>query len=200
MKKFAFANLRKHTQTIRSNIAKVFNENRESISKAFDDFDAYFHDLENQSISLKKNVRLMLACKLLNHVYSGLILAESGLIVDAILCERNALETIAFHWLVCIEENAAEEYLHNDIPRPVEVRKRLETHGVDIEPIRDLYTSGSQATHVGRNGERFQTEWLNSSTGKLFVGGAYLPIDQSKMFEFLPALLYLFQQTPSKSE
>jgi len=110
----------------------------------------------------------MLACKLMNHVYSGLILAENGLILDSILCERNALETIAFHWLVCIEKESAKEYLENDSPRPVEVRKRLEKYGVDINSIKDLYASGSRVIHVGREGERFQSQWATLSEGKLF--------------------------------
>ena len=151
------------------------------IIKAFDDFDTFLHDLGNEPVSLKRNVTMMLACKLFNHGYSGLILAESGLIVDSILCERNALETIAFHWLVRIDEKSAEEYLENDTPRPVEVRKRLEKYGVDINSIKELYASGSQATHVGRDGERFQSQWATLSEGKLFFGGAFLPKDQSQL-------------------
>ncbi len=127
-------------------------------------------------------------------------MAESSLIVDSILCERNALETIAFHWLVCIDEKSAEEYLENDVPRPVEVRKRPEKYGVNINSIKDLYASGSQATHVGRDGERFQSQWITLSKGELFFGGALIPKDQSQMFEVLPALLYLFQEAPSKTE
>jgi len=127
-------------------------------------------------------------------------LNECGLIVDAILCERNALETVAFHWLVCIDDEAAEEFLENDIPRPVEVRKRLEKLGVNNDTIRDIYASGIQVTHVGRDSERFHSKWSNLSKGELLFGGAFLPDEQAHMFEFLPALLYLFQQNPMATE
>jgi hypothetical protein len=196
MKKYAFENIRKHSKIISVDISKVLRENTGFIVKAFDDFDEYLMDLEKQSVSPARNVTMMLACKLFNHVYSAIVLAEYGLIVDSILCGRNALETVAFHWLMQIDENAVNEYLNNEIPRPVDVRKRLEKKGVDINQIRKLYASDSQVTHVGRDGERFHANWFDASRGDLLFGGAFLPKDQEEMFKYLPALLYLFQSVP----
>lgn len=171
---------------------------RLSIDQEFEDFDNYFKDIENQQPSLERNVRMMLACKLFNHVYSAFILAESGLLVDAVLCERNALETIAFHWLICLDPDAHEEYERNNIPRPVEVRQRLEKLGVDISHLRDIYSRDSEISHVGRNSERFHSRMESTSKGELLFGGAFSPNDQAEMFRFLPALLYLFRHPMMK--
>jgi len=197
MGKYGFDNLRKHSQAVRSDVSKIMDAKHEFIRLAFDNFDSYVSELQNQPVSASRNVKMMLACKLFNHVYAGMILAENGLIVDSALCGRNALETIAFYWLISVDANAIDEYLNNNIPRPVDVRKRLEKLGIDINQIKDLYARDSQATHVGRDGERFHTRWFNPSAGELFFGGAFLPNDQEEMFNYLPALLYLFQQNPS---
>lgn len=196
MKKYTFENIRRHSKIISADTSKVLQENQEFIIKAFDDFDEYLMSLESQPISPARNVTMMLACKLFNHVYSAIVLVENGLIVDSILCGRNALETVAFYWLMQVDENAVNEYLNNEIPRPIDVRKRLEKKGVDISQIRELYALDSQVTHVGRDGERFHTKWFDSSKGELFFGGTFSPKDQEEMFKYLPALLYLFQSPP----
>jgi hypothetical protein len=163
--KCTFDNLRRHTETIRVQTFSVLQEHRSFIDQEFIAFDNYLSELEKQPATLERNVKMTLACKLLNHVYSAFILAESGLIVDVIFCERNALETVAFHRLVCLDPKAAAEYEQDNIPRPVEVRRRLEQLGVDVIPLRDLYASGSEASHVGRKSERFHSQWESLSKG-----------------------------------
>jgi hypothetical protein len=192
--RYSFENLRKHTSAIRAQTASTLREHQSSIDRAFANFSKFINELEQQPISLERNVKMMLACKLLNHVYSALILAEYGLIVDALLCERNALETVAFHWLICLDPVSASEYQENDIPRPVEVRRRLEKLGADISSLRDLYSSVSEITHVGRRSERFHSTWKNTSSGELRIGGHISPKDQAEMFQFLPALFDLFYE------
>lgn len=196
--KYSFNNLRRHTLSIRTQVSSALKNVRPSIDQAFEDFDSNFTELENQPTTLDRNVRLMLACKLLNHVYSAFILAESGLLVDAVLCERNALETVSFHWLICLDPSAAEEYERNIIPRPVEVRRRLEKLGVDVTRLKNIYTADSEISHVGRKSERFHSRWESSVTGQLLLGGAFSPNDQVELFQFLPALLYLFFQPMMK--
>lgn len=181
-----------HTKFIQMQTSSVLREHLSTIDEGFATFDNYFDELEKLPATLERNVKMMLACKFLNHVYSAFILAESGLIVDAILCERNAIETIAFHWLVCLDPNAAVEYEQGNIPRPVEVRRRLENLGADVTHIRNLYTSGSETSHVGRKSERFHSQWESPSKGILLIGGALALEDQAKMFDFLPVLLLLF--------
>src|ERR1051326_74648 len=90
--KYTLDNLREHTVTIRAQSAEVQGKQQAFINQAFVDFDDYLDRVEKQPATLVRNVRLLLACKLFNHVYLAFILAESGLIVDAVLCERNALE------------------------------------------------------------------------------------------------------------
>lgn len=192
--KYTFDGLRRLTQDIRRQSAKIVDEQRSLIDKAFIDFDNYFAEVEKQPPTLERNVRMMLACQFFNHLYSAIILAESGLIVDAFLFERNALETIAFHWLICLDSSVAEEYEQNSIPRPVKVRERLEQLGADITHIKGLYSSGSEISHVGRNSERFHSQWESRTTGELLFGGGLNLNDQHKMLQFLPVLLYLFPE------
>ena len=190
--KYTLTKLRKHTEQVRVLISAIQEEHLPGIEKAFCDFSDFVEELEQQPITLERNVKMMLGCKFLNHIYSALLIAERGLMVNAILCERNALETVAFHWLVCLDPNTATEYNLDNIPRPVEVRKRLEQLGADISHIRSLYASGSEITHVGRRSERFHSRWNSALDGKLLFGGDFSSEDQGEMFRYLPALFYLF--------
>ncbi|MBW4693347.1 MAG: hypothetical protein KME27_16470 [Lyngbya sp. HA4199-MV5] len=192
--RYSLEKLRKHSESVRLKSLSLQKEQQDFIEKAFADFSENLAEIEQQPPTLERNVKLILACKLFNHVYSGFILAERGLIVNAVLCERNALETIAFHWLVSLDGNALHEYEQGNVPRPVEVRRRLEKLGVDVENIRSIYASGSEISHVGRESERFHSRWESSFEGRLLFGGDFAPDDQAEMFRFLPALLYLFHQ------
>ncbi len=194
--KYSLENLRKHTGIILAQSEGLDGHHSTFMAQAFAEFSDFIADVESQPLALLRNVRLMLACKLLNHVYSSLILGERGLMVDAISCERNALETIAFHWLITLDSSAVIEYEKDEIPRPVEVRRRLERANVDVSSFRDIYATGSEISHVGRKSERFHSRWSSLSEGKLLFGGASAQSEQVQMFCFLPALLYLFCQQP----
>jgi hypothetical protein len=193
-RKYTFSAFERHTNAIRLGARKIIRKHKPSLNQAFSDFSQHIDELEKRPPSLERNVKLMLACKLLNHVYSGLILTECGLVVDAIICERSALETIAFHWLVCVDPNAAAEYETEQVPAPIKVRLRLEKHGVDVSHVRDLYSSDSAFTHVGRKAERFDSQMESPHQGELLFGGTGSIVDQDHMFEFLPHLLYLFPE------
>ena len=193
-RKYSYDNLVIHTSYIRSKAKSIVEEQRVLLDEAFSDFSGALAELEQQPKSIERNVKMMLACKMFNHVYSGIILAESGLLADALLCERSALETIAFHWLICVEPSSALEYESGKTLRPVEVRRRLESHGVDIENIRDLYSIGSEFAHVGRSGERLNCSLKSPTEGSLLFGGTSSPNDQSELLNYLPRLLYLFSQ------
>jgi hypothetical protein len=192
--KYSFAKLRRHTECIRHEAAPLLAEHFGDIEKAFTDFSAFLTEIDRIEDTLERNVRNILACKFLNHVYSSFILTESGLTSDAILCKRNALETLAFHWLVCLDRSALTQYNVGDIPRPVAVRKRLQQLGADISHIQDLYAQDSAISHVGRSSERFLSKWRSASDGILLFGGAFSATDQSEMFRFLPVMLYLFMK------
>jgi hypothetical protein len=153
--KYSFKNLQKHTMDIKGSFVNFGSPLYAFIDDAFRDFSEVIEKLEGEPPSLERNVKLILACKLLNHIYSGIVLAENGLIDGAIACERSALETVAYFWLVCLDSRICAEYNNGKRMQPVEVRKLLERAGVNITDIRKLYSRASDIVHVGRNSERF---------------------------------------------
>jgi len=192
--RYTLAGLRKHTRSIRSEASSISERHQATLDRAVRDFDRYFTALDEQTDDLRKNVRKLLATSFFNHWYAALLLAEVGLTVDALLCERNALEVLAFHWLVCLDPVAANDYHDGTIPRPVVVRRRLEALGADITHIREAYASGSAISHVGRPSERFHLKWEEERAGKLMIGGEFVAESLNHMLEYLSALLPLFQQ------
>jgi hypothetical protein len=192
--RYTLAGLRKHTRSIRTNSSPISEEQRAALDRAVRDFDQYFAGLDEQTDNLRKNVGKLLATSFFNHWYAALLLAEAGLFVDAVLCERNALEVLAFHWLVCLDPVAANDYHDGAIPRPVVVRRRLEALGADITHVREAYASGSAISHVGRPSERFHLEWEDQRVGALAIGGKFNAESLHRMLEYLSALLYLFQK------
>lgn len=189
--KYSFAKLRAHTESIRREASPLLAKYLPEIEQAFSDFDEFFADIE-KSKNIEANVSKLIACKFLNHLYSALILCECGLIVDAVLCERNAIEMIAFHWLILLDPSAVAEYENDNIPRPAEVRRRLKRLGADTSLIEELYAWGSKTTHVGRSSERFNLTMHSKESGTLLVGGSYCPEDQSHLLEFLPLMMRVF--------
>ena len=101
---------------------------------------------------------------------------------------------MAFHWLVCLDPPVADDYHAGRIPKPVEVRRRLEALGVDVSHVRDSYAAGSEIGHVGRASERFHLEMHGDNSGELMIGGAFRRADLEHWLEYLPALLDLFQE------
>jgi hypothetical protein len=126
--------------------------------RAFSDF---VERLEREPPSLVRNVRLLLACRFFNHVYSALLLSEVGLTVDSVTCERTALESLAAFRLVSVAPAYAAKYESGNFPRPGEVRRLLGAHGEpeDVKHVRDLCSAGSEMVHVTRSNERFNCEW-----------------------------------------
>jgi len=195
--RYNFSGLQAHTNSIRVGAQRAIRKHRVLLNQAFSDFNKFIAALERMPPSLDRNVKLELSCKVFNHVYSGLILAESGLTVDAIVCERSAWEAIAFHWLVCADPEAASEYEKDDVSRPVEVRRRLEKLGVDISLLREVYSMGCGMAHVGRQGERFDNRLQSPMRGSLLFGGKGSLADQEYLLGYMPRLLYIFQQPPT---
>lgn len=197
--RYSFTKLMEHTNQIKKETYKIKQEHFPDIEKAFMNFSVFFDVLEKKSQSLEKSVKMILACEFINHVYSALILTENGLILDAIVCGRSALEVLAFHWLVCLDpENAASEYNQNQLSRPVEIRKRLENLGADITHIKDIYSSDSKFTHLSRESERFHFRMESNSKGLLYIGGKFSPADQKEMFRYLSILVQLFEKPMMK--
>ncbi len=192
--RYTLPGLRRHTRSVRAESAPIAEHQRDQLDTAVRGFDEFFAHLDEQSDNLRKNVRKVLATSFFNHWYSALLLIESGLIVDAVLCERNALETLAFHWLVCLDPAAVDDYHAGNIPKPVVVRRRLEALGVDIVHIREGYAMGSDISHVGRSSERFHVDWQTEGSGQLMIGGSFRREVVEHWLTYLPALLHLFPE------
>jgi hypothetical protein len=192
--KYSFSNLRRHTEANRRDAAAVIEASYPQIEDAFRSFSSFVDALRDQPRSLERNVRLLLACRFLNHVYSGLLLAEAGLLADAVVCERSAIESLAAYRLLSLRPTVAEEYANGSFPRPVEVRRELEAAGFASEAlqVRDLYRSASGVTHISRDSERFNLRWESSSDGALLFGGQFVRADLEEMARFFSALLHWF--------
>lgn len=191
--RYTLVGLRKHTRRTRADSSPISEAHQAELDKAIRAFDVYFADLDQQADTLRKNVRKLLATSFFNYWYAALLLVDAGLIVPAILCERNALETLAFHWLVCLDPVAADDYHDADLPKPVVVRRRLAALGADVAHIRGGYASGSVISHVGRASEAFHLKWDDERAGQLLIGGAFSRDSVERSLEYLPALLQLFQ-------
>jgi len=152
--------------------------------------------------TVERNVKLLLATKFINHVYSAFTLTENGLLSDAAICERSAIESLAGYKLLCIEPELAVLYDKGKFPKPVEVRKRLEKlgYGKEAQRIKDIYSPASGITHLARDHERFSMTWKSNSDGILHVGGVFNEGDLKHMLKFLPVLIAWFLMPSEKDE
>jgi hypothetical protein len=92
---------------------------------------------------------------------------------------------------VCKDETTASLYDAEKSPRPVDIRKRLEALGVDIETLHSLYDVTSTIAHVGNPYDQIQIRWEQGSDGKLLIGGGRSPDVQNALLEdMLRAVLW----------
>lgn len=196
--RYSLEELRRHTRDIRLTNAELLRQQGRIFDAAIHDFEQLLNELE-RSNDVLSNVQKILATKFFNHWYSTLLLCEAGLMVDALACERNALETLAYHWLVLLEPSVADNYEKSAILKPVEVRKRLEKLGADISHLRASYQYNSGVAHVGRDSERFHVQWRATRNGQLLFGGRFSKIDSEHWFSYLPVLLRIFKKPLMRS-
>ena len=185
---YSFKNLRGHTTSIRNRSARLIQAKQAEIEMAFGELNSLTTTLEQQPVSLQRNVELLATCKFANHICAAIHLTEAGLTVDAMLCTRNALEMVAFRWLLLLDPNAAEEYHDEERIQPAVVRRRLEQLGAEIGPIRDWYSDLSGTTHVGTKANRFQARKNGPKDWSLNFGGRFEPEHQN----YLLILIVLF--------
>lgn len=160
--------------------------------KAFTFLDKHFHSIEKFPKGLVRNVKMLLTTRFTNHLLSTLMLAERGLVLDAINCSRSALETTAFYWLVCHDPSSANSYDGEKSVPPVEIRKKLESLGVDVQAIRALYGQESSIAHVGNKSDQVQIRWERGTNGALLVGGGMVPEMQRAIFEGIVRAVFRF--------
>jgi len=172
--------------------ASLMQAARPALADAFGLIDSYVAQIEALPVGLDRNVRLLAACKCSNHLYAAIQLVEAGMLVDAMLCARNALEVVAFHWLVILDPSAAQQFADHEKLRPVDVRKRLGGLGVDIRPLAELYSNYSAATHVGRDSDNVHSTPVSENAWELNFGGHHAPARQGDLLHLIPTLAHLF--------
>lgn len=182
--------LEKHSNTVQQQCTNECNERRSAAIEAISFLGHVFETTETEPISLQRNVRLMLIGRMMNHLYAEFLLIERGLSLDAQNAARSAIESTAWYWLVCIQPAAADDYDTESSPRPVEIRKRLEKEGVDVEEIRDAYSNYSHVAHVGNKLDRIQVDW--STQSRVLIGGSENAEFQNAMFNEIVAKMVLF--------
>lgn len=192
--RYTFEKLKKHTAGIRSDAEPLISKNEMAWNDAIEMFSKYFQGLEEAPKTIDRNVKMLLATRFMNHLYSSFLLVESGMIADAVTCERSAIEVLAAYKLLCVKPALADKYNKGKFPKPYEVRNELEAFGYadEKQKIKGIYSSASGITHVNRDHERFTMEWEKENNGVLYIGGRFREKDLSHMLEFLPALIHWY--------
>ena len=190
--KYTFEKLQKHTEMIRADSLPLISKNEEAWGNAVGLFSEYYKKLEKLPKTTDRNVKMILATRFMNHLYSSFLLVVSGMSSDSVTCERSAVEVLAAYKLLCVKPELAEKYNNGKFLKPYEVRNELEKQGYpeEKERIKGIYRSASGITHVNRDHERFSMEWERESAGLLYVGGRFKETDVSHMLEFLPVLIH----------
>ena len=169
--KYAFDLLFRHSNNLAQGTKRSLKQPIHEARKLFAFRGRHFAEIESEAPSLTRNVKLALTARFINHQFAQLMLIERSLLLDAFNCSRSALETTAFYWLVVKEPASAALYDADTSPRPIEIRGRLETLGVDISPLRELYNLQSEVAHVGNKTDGLQIAWERELNGRLMVGG-----------------------------
>ncbi|MGB2442604.1 hypothetical protein [Planktomarina sp.] len=190
--RYQFAALERHSQALANETESKCAENRLAASNTISFLGSVFETVEQQPKSLFRNVRLMLIARFMNHLYSMFLLVERGLFLDAHACARAATESTAFYWMICIDQCYAEEYIKEQSPRPVEVRKELEKRGVDVKELKDIYSHQSEVVHVGNSSDQMQVRWHDLENGEIGIGGRSETELQRSAFNAIVASMVIF--------
>jgi hypothetical protein len=173
-----------HSNSLAENTRRTLKPQITEARRIFNFLDQHFSMLEQEKKkSLALNVKKMITARFINNMFSALLLIERGLLLDAFNSARSGIEATAFYWLICKDASAASLYDAERSPQPVEIRKRLEVLGVDVENLRNLYSLFSTIAHVGNPHDHIQIRWEEKSDGKLLIGGGSRPDIQKMMLE-----------------
>ncbi len=115
--------------------------------------------------------KLFIICRFSNSIYSAMRLACMGLVLDAIGCLKTAFEALQYSRLISLDPSEAPTFLDPEKSlRPVEVRKRLEILGHDVEYARQRYSMLSTFAHIGGTGETLTLEQIDENVS-FRIGG-----------------------------
>ena len=184
--------LNRHSNELALETRRSFKKEVTVVKKSFGFLAQHIDRLEHEPKSHVRNVKMALTARFINHLFSHVLLAERGLLLDAANCARSATETLAFYWLVCKEPSSAGLYDAEESPRPVDIRKRLEGLGIDVSDLRKQYGYESAVSHVGNKYDNLQITWEKERTGMLHIGGGGDANVRRSMLNELPKYIALF--------
>lgn len=133
--------------------------------------DYYYAKIVNEGETDFAIAKLFIICRFSNSIYAAMRLACMGLILDAIGCLKTAFEALQYSRLISLDPDEAPTFLDPDKSlRPVEVRKRLENLGHDVEQARQRYSILSTFAHIGGTGETLTLEQIDENVS-FRIGG-----------------------------
>ncbi|MDD2468265.1 MAG: hypothetical protein PHI97_30155 [Desulfobulbus sp.] len=106
--------------------------------------------------SLEQNCAFILIAKVMNHASATLVLLKRGLIIDAVLTCRNAMETSMLIELLAKQPSLCEKWSYGEQFRPSRVRKRLAE--LSSVPVGDLII---EVTADEYDEARFAYDWMS---------------------------------------
>ncbi|MEJ1386149.1 MAG: DUF5677 domain-containing protein [Candidatus Sedimenticola sp. (ex Thyasira tokunagai)] len=144
-------------------------------------------DASKQFSGAKKpleNTAFLLLGKSLNHILSSQVLLEKGLLIDAALTTRNALETLLLLQAILLdpEEKYALQWLNGKQFKPSWARKRLEK--VQDIKVRDVVVSSSDdvnkmayswlsdITHANLSSFGYSMSSTGNNSYEVYIGGS----------------------------
>lgn len=138
--------------------------------------------------SLTPNCSYLLLTKSLNHALATYLLLQRGLMIDAALTARNALETLLLLELLSLRPELCESWTQGKEFRPGEVRRllasvsNLTVGDLVITVSEDEYADAglayswlSQITHANLESLNHAVSQVDQNSFVLHVGGARLP-------------------------
>jgi len=145
-----------------------------------------------QHRNLEANCAFLLVTKALNHSFSTMLLIERGLIVDAALTSRNAIETLLLLELLAKRPVLCQKWAGGHEFKPADVRRQLselprvvvQNLAIEVSPdeyddVRFAYSWLSRITHANLESlHHSASEEIDASTENsyaLHIGGAHSP-------------------------
>ena len=135
--------------------------------------------------ALEPNCAFVLLAKVLNHASATFVLLRRGLLVDAALTSRNAVETSLLLELLAKEPSLCEEWIRGKRFRPSDVRRRLAELPsvalgelvIDVTPdeyddTRFAYDWMSRITHANVESVGHAVQKKGANDFELKIGGA----------------------------
>ena len=93
---------------------------------------------------------------------------------------------------MCLDPSSVSLYDSKSSPRPVEIRKKLESLGVDVSDLKDLYQVQSSISHVGNPYDYIQIKWTDMNKGHFCIGGGSNSKFESISLNFISTSIFLF--------